>query len=62
MKSVNYGVIARILRETKPDRNTDPVRYETWLKIVVEIAKELDSRQLKGFNTDVFMYKAGVEQ
>jgi len=61
MKSLNYGDIAAVLRDSRPDPSNHE-EYEAWLRSVTEFAREMEVQDLIGFNPRVFMYKAGVEE
>lgn len=64
-KSLNYGSVARILREQKPAPSVDEreyeIRLEQWLDTVDSFVRECEQRELQGFNPRVFRYKAGAE-
>jgi len=62
MKSINFGSIAKSLRESRPDKEHDPIRYDSWLKVVHTFAQDLASRELRGFDTEVFLYKCGAKK
>jgi len=59
MKSLNYGDIAAVLRDSRPDPE-DTIRYEQWVDSAIEFAKELEVHDLIGFCPRVFLYKCGV--
>ena len=61
MKSINFGSIAKNLRESRPDKEYDPIRYDAWLKVVYTFAQDLASKELRGFDTEVILYKSGAK-
>ena len=61
MKSINFGTIARIFRDVRPDPEAERFDYETWEKCVREFDVQLTERNLTGYRSEVFLYKAGVE-
>ncbi len=61
MKSVNYGTIARVFRDTRPE-NEDTSHYEQWVKDAIEMGRNLEAMNLQGFDFRVFLHKCGAEE